>query len=81
MTDRPQIYDTYRAFRERHPETPDNEACERVAQIIFDASNRVPKWLWECSRLVGGDLVVPKKFKTVPPNWTTSELAETSAFG
>ena len=35
------------AFCDRHPETNDDEARERVGQIIFDASNRVPEWFWE----------------------------------
>ena len=35
------------AFRDQHPETNADDARERVAQIIFDASNGMPEWFWE----------------------------------
>jgi hypothetical protein len=33
--------------RERHPETPDNEAKEHVSHVIADASQRFPEWFWD----------------------------------
>lgn len=38
--------DALNMFRELHPETLDDEARERVAQIVFDAGNWEPEWLW-----------------------------------